>query len=86
MGQSMSKMTRISESTARIVDEIAKESSHSKQSVIEKAVELFYREFFLKRANQEYLKLKKDRAAWNESERELDEFDTTLLDGLDIYE
>lgn len=77
----MSKMTRLSEKTARAVESLSKSLGLSQQAVVEKAVEKFVREQFLLRANQEYL-------SFTEQERdllqqEIAEWDVTLLDGID---
>jgi hypothetical protein len=49
----------------------------------------FNREEFIKKANREYARLKNDSIAWKEMQKELEEWDITLLDGLvpylDIY-
>lgn len=78
----MSKMMRISEKTAKNLMQLAKDTRKSKQIILEKAIELYARDQFLKKANEAYAKLKKNKRAWKEDRKELEAWDITLSDGL----
>lgn len=73
---------RISEQTAKNLNELAKATGKSKQLILNKALEVYAREQFLKKANEEYAKFKKNKKAWKEEQKELEEWDITLSDGL----
>ncbi len=78
----MSKMMRISEQTAKNLAQLSKFMGKSKQTILEKAIEAYAREQFLKTANEEYAKHKRNKKAWAEEQKELQEWDITLSDGL----
>lgn len=82
----MSKMLRINEKIAEQLKELTKSTSLSRQKIVERALEKFSREQFLKQANREYEALKKDPKAYKEYLDEMAEWDTTLLDGLEDEE
>ncbi len=82
----MSKTIRISTAIDQHLNVLAKTLGKSKQSIVEKAIEAFIREQFFKKTNEEYIALKKDRKKWKEYLQEQEEWDTTLEDGLEIYE
>ena len=82
----MSKMMRISDITARQLDDLTKMTGKSKQDIIAKAIDALARELFLKKTNQEYEQLKKDPKTWDQDCAALEEWDITLSDGLDIYD
>lgn len=78
----MAKMVRISEVADKNLTELAKSLGKSKQLIIQKALEFYAREQFIKKANEEYAKFKKNKRAWKEEQKELEEWDITLSDGL----
>lgn len=78
----MSKMMRISEQTSKNLAQLAKVTGKSKQAILEKVLEVFTREQFLKVANEAYAKQKKDKKSWQQEQEELHEWDITLYDGL----
>jgi len=79
----MSKMMRISDNTDKNLDELKNILGTSKQTILEKAVDLYIREQFLKKTNEEYAQLQKDPKAWAEELEERALWDVTLADGLD---
>ena len=79
----MSKTMRISNETSSCLNELAPEIKIPKQEIIEKAVKLFAKRYFLHKTNREYAELRKDSVAWEEELKERNEWDVTLLDGLD---
>ena len=60
-----------------------KQNYNSTNENIEIAVEKLYREFYLRKANKEYEKLKKDKKTWSEEQEEQALWETTNLDGLE---
>lgn len=78
----MSKIMRISDSTAQNLDELAKATGDSKQALLERAVQAYVRKQFIKKANEDYAELKKDPKAWAELQKEQEEWNITLSDGL----
>ena len=79
----MSKMMRISNETSQHLDELSTDKKIPKQKIIEKAVEMFARKYFLIKTNKEYSELKKNTKNWQHELDELEEWDTTLLDHLE---
>ena len=77
----MSKMVRVSNQTDDYINEIASEAKVSKQKIVEKAVAMFAKRFFLLKTNKEYADL--DVSELEKDLQEVDEWDDTLLDGLD---
>ena len=59
---------------------IAEQSKESMQSTLTKAIELYRRQIFLKRANLAFAAMRKDPKAWQEELKEREEWDSTLLD------
>ena len=78
----MSKMMSISENTAKNLDELAKTLGKSKQVILERALQAYTREQFLKKTNEEYVHLKHDKKAYSGLKEEVQEWDITLSDGL----
>jgi len=53
------------------------------QTVLDKAVESYRREEFLRAANRDYAALRRNAKAWKESLRERKHWEQALADGLD---
>lgn len=79
----MSRMMRITNVTGEYLDQLSKETDLSKQDLIEKAVSLLVKQQFLEKTTKQYAALRKDKKASAEMDKELQEWDGTLLDGLD---
>lgn len=77
------KMIRIAEGTSQRLDELAEETHESKQDLLDKAVQMLARKYFLVKTNNELAELKKDPKAWKEYMQEHEAWDETLLDGLE---
>lgn len=80
----MSKMMRISDLTNKQLDELVAETGKTKQYLLERAIKLFAREMFLRKANLEYERLTKDQK--KEYQSEVEEWNITLEDGLEPHE
>jgi hypothetical protein len=83
MAQAKSHMVRISASSHEALYDIASKEGKSMASVLEDAVEQYRREYFFHSVNAAYARLRKQPEAWKEYVREIEEWDATLLDGLE---
>jgi len=72
----------ISESSRSILHEISQQEKISTQTVLEKAIENYRRQYILTQTNKAYAKLKKNPQAWEEEIKERQSWENTLLDGL----
>jgi hypothetical protein len=78
----MASTVSISEETHRLLQDLSREEGQPVQAIIARALETYRRERFLRAANDDYERLRKDRSAWN---AELDErklWEGSLSDGL----
>lgn len=72
---------RISQITAINLEKLSKELKKSKKSILEKAVQNYIREQFLKKTNEEYKKLiSENPELYQEEQKEMSEWDITLND------
>jgi len=78
-----SSTIRINDKTFKALNEIVKSTGRSKQEILDKAVEDYRRNQFIKEANEAYSVLKKDTQKWQEETDERYEWDATLEDGLE---
>lgn len=74
---------RISADTHVILRKLALDEGLPMQSVLDKAIERYRRERFLRGANADFARLKKDSKAWKEELAERRLWDRTSSDGLD---
>lgn len=74
---------RISEPTLQILRRLAEESGESMQAILEKAVESYRREQFLKETNRAFAALQADAERWKTEEAEREAWDITLADALE---
>jgi hypothetical protein len=81
-----SATVRISEKSRNTLRELAAQSGESMQTVLDRVIEEFRRKQFLEAANAEYAALRRDPEAWDEYQKELALWDSTLMDGLDPNE
>jgi predicted transcriptional regulator len=81
-----SATVRISEKTRKTLRELAAKTGESMQSVLDRAVEEYRREQFMKEVNAAYAALRADPEAWADWQKELAVWDATLMDGLDPNE
>jgi len=56
------------------------------QALLDKAIEAYRRQFFLKEVNKAYAALREDPKAWPAVEKERAAWDNTLGDGLETHE
>jgi hypothetical protein len=73
---------RISESTHRLLQEIAKQSGQTMTDVLAKALDTYRRQIFFEKLNAGYAELRASPEAWTEMEMERKQMETTLMDGL----
>jgi hypothetical protein len=77
---------RISDSAREILREMSRSEGRPMQALLEEAVETLRRKRFLEELNAAYAALRGDAKAWATVEREREEWDRTLLDGLTVHE
>ncbi len=73
---------RISPRAHELLRRMAEEEQQSMQSVLDKAIEGYRREKFLRAANADFEALRHDSKAWKEELQERDLWEQTLADGL----
>ena len=78
-----STSVKISPDTRETLERLAREEGKSIESVLDRAVEHYRREAFLRDANSDFAALKKDRKAWEEELAERKLWEPALLDGLE---
>lgn len=74
---------RINRACHAKLQELSERTREPMVTILEKAVEKYRREQFLKRANAEFDRLKKDRRAWKQELQERAAWDSTVSDGLE---
>ena len=80
----MSSLTvRITETSHKMLQELAEQSGESMQAVLDKALEQYRRQRFLEAANADYAALRRNPEAWKGELEERKLWDQTLNDGLD---
>jgi hypothetical protein len=62
---------------------LAKETDDSMQGILDKAVERYRRETFLRGANAEYAVLRRSPKAWKKEQRERALWERAMADGID---
>jgi len=62
--------------------QLAEEEDDSMQAVLDKAIERYRREKFLRDANADFAALKRNRRAWKQELKERELWEHTLSDGL----
>ena len=73
---------RISPRAHQLLRRMAEEEQQSMQSVLDRALECYRREKFLRAANADFAALRNDPRAWKEELRERELWEQTLGDGL----
>ena len=74
---------RITDRAHQTLRELANDEKATMQFVLEKAIERYRRESFLRAANEDYKRLRGDSAAWKQVMRERELLDRAIGDGLD---
>jgi hypothetical protein len=78
-----SETVRVKPETHAKLRALARGTGDSLPELLDKAVEAYRRKQFLTECNRAYEALKSDPKAWAEELKEREEWDCTLLDGLD---
>jgi len=78
----MSATVRISQVSWQTLKLIAAQAGEPMQSVLDKAIEAYRRQFFLQKANEAYAALRENAETWQEEVKEREAWDITLGDGL----
>jgi len=73
---------RISPHAHALLRQLAQEEDESMQAVLDKAIEHYRREKFLRDANADFAALKRNPKAWKEELKERDVWEQALSDGL----
>ena len=74
---------RISPHAHELLRQLAEEEQASMQAVLDRAIERYRRESFLRAANSEFQALKADPRAWKHETQVRQLWEQTLTDGLD---
>ncbi|MGH9469661.1 MAG: toxin-antitoxin system protein [Terriglobia bacterium] len=74
---------RISPHAHALLRQLAEEEQDSMQAILDKAIERYRRDKFVRGANAEFAALKSDAKAWREELKERDLWEQTLADGLE---
>jgi predicted transcriptional regulator len=81
--KSSTSNVRVSSRTHALLSQLAEEANESMQAILDKAVERYRRECFLRAANRDFAALKRNPKAWKEELRERAVWEQTLADGLE---
>ena len=73
---------RVSPRAHQLLLQLAEEEQQSMQAVLDRALERYRRERFLRAANADFEALRRDQKAWKEELRERQVWERTLADGL----
>ena len=74
---------RISAESRDTLRRLAREEGAPMQLILDKAVERYRREKFLRDANEDFVALRKNTKAWKEELKERDLWEQTIGDGLE---
>ena len=74
---------RVSEQSIKTLRMLSVDEKTTMQAVLDKAIEVYRRKRFFEQANAAYAALRADPVAWAEEMAEREEWDCTLMDGID---
>jgi len=74
---------RVSARAHEVLRKLANQEHQSMQAVLDRAIEQYRRDSFVRAANADFVALRKDRRAWQQVLRERELLDSTLSDGLE---
>jgi len=77
-----SSTVRISAQAKETLRKLADETGRKMQAVLDEAIELYRRHYFLEKANAAFAALRADREVWAAEEEERAAWDNTIADGL----
>ena len=69
-----------------MLKELAEQTGQTMMDVLSKALDAYQRKLFFEQMNAGYAELRADPKAWAEHLAEREQWDTTLMDGLDLDE
>jgi predicted transcriptional regulator len=78
----MSATVRISQTALQALRQIAAQAGEPMQAILDKAIEAYRRQLFLKKANEAYAALREEPEAWQEEIAEREAWDVILSDGI----
>jgi hypothetical protein len=81
--ESRTPNVRISPHAHELLRQLAEEEQASMQAVLDRAIERYHRESFLRAANSDFQTLKGDPRAWKQEVEERQLWEQALADGLD---
>ena len=81
--ESRTPLVRISPHAHELLRQLAEEEQDTMHAVLDRAIERYRRESFLRAANHELQALKADARAWKHEENERALWEQTAKDGLD---
>ena len=74
---------RVSVHTHALLRQLAEEEDASMQTILDRAIERYRRDKFVRDANADFAALKRDKKTWKEELKERERWEHTLSDGLD---
>ena len=80
---SRSSNVRLSPRAHQVLRQLATEAGEPMQSVLDKAIESYRREEFLRAANRDYAALRRNAKGWKEELRARELWEQTSSDGID---
>lgn len=73
---------RLTTRSHELLRQLAKEEQESMQSVLDRAIEQYRREKFLRAANADFARLRSDAKAWKQQLAERETWENSLADGI----
>jgi hypothetical protein len=74
---------RISESAHQLLKDLAEQTGQAMMDILDQALDTYRRKLFFEQMNAGYAALQADPEAWAEHLEERQQWDATLMDGLD---
>jgi len=78
----MSATVRINKPSWQALKLIASQTGEPMQAILDKAIEVYRRQYFLQKANNAYAALRENTETWQEEIKEREAWDATLGDGI----
>ena len=79
----MSATVRINPQTHDKLRQISEVANETMTVMLDKAIDAYHRQLFLKQANESFARLRKNPKAWKQEMAERKAWDATLADGLE---
>jgi type II secretory pathway component PulK len=74
---------RVTNKTKRTIEELAASTGASQVEIVAEAVEKYRRKRLIQEINESFARLRENPEEWADYQRELHEWDATLMDGLE---